>query len=586
LDATWAASFNKLVLAFASVARMADHEHAKELWQHSLGPATAAYERQHSGFDEWADLKELRAERAIRHLYDPEAGWSEVETLVKIDMDNVFASGAMRNCFRLKLFPRHASAKHIGDWSYAENFLGKMYIKEEIDNRAAVVEDVTMQMDCKKWADKFNLAASEMHTAARVDMIRIWALELIDRADKPMLCCERFIEGEYVKYNSNSGFIEETPHHTVRNTPQAFSHFTYVASEGQLIVVDVQGVGDLYTDPQVHSVDVCKYCGDANLRLRGIAYFFASHKCNAICRALKLRQLTTCDADAARNGLECDEGRTQTIPSHSPGMDRVPSLMPPMGRVPSQRPGMERAPSNGRHLRMQKYQAQPKQREEGEAVVEGQRSIAEAVVPTGRVTDKEAMQLRIAELEIPAEPLPEGAVHLEFAKMHIEGCFSDEPDAVAALFHLRLAAQVGDKDALWIVAQLYKGVECDHLPGLKVEEDHDRAAKLAKVAADRGVPGALFSLARSAPSLVERKTYYERAIALGGGDSAWGDGLYQLQHELAEILQAGGEGVDSHPAYAAELWMEAAEGAMGDGKMKLWQKYSALAEEAQACLDD
>jgi hypothetical protein len=47
--------------------------------------------------------------------------------------------------------------------------------------------------------------------------------------------------------------------HFTRNTPQAFSHFTWVASRKQLIVCDIQGVGydkhDLYTDPQVHTAD-------------------------------------------------------------------------------------------------------------------------------------------------------------------------------------------------------------------------------------------------------------------------------------------------------------------------------------------
>ena len=55
--------------------------------------------------------------------------------------------------------------------------------------------------------------------------------------------------GDYVKYNSNSGYINDK---TLRRTPQAFSHFTFERSGHQLIVVDVQGVGDLYTDPQVY----------------------------------------------------------------------------------------------------------------------------------------------------------------------------------------------------------------------------------------------------------------------------------------------------------------------------------------------
>lgn len=34
---------------------------------------------------------------------------------------------------------------------------------------------------------------------------------------------------------------------------QAFSHFTFECSHHRLIVVDIQGVGDLYTDPQIHT---------------------------------------------------------------------------------------------------------------------------------------------------------------------------------------------------------------------------------------------------------------------------------------------------------------------------------------------
>ena len=34
---------------------------------------------------------------------------------------------------------------------------------------------------------------------------------------------------------------------------QAFSHFTYQHTQGRMIVVDIQGVDDTYTDPQIHS---------------------------------------------------------------------------------------------------------------------------------------------------------------------------------------------------------------------------------------------------------------------------------------------------------------------------------------------
>jgi elongation factor 2 kinase len=71
----------------------------------------------------------------------------------------------------------------------------------------------------------------------------------------------------------------------VRHTPQAFSHFTFERSNHELIVVDIQGVGDLYTDPQIHTVKGTEY-GEGNLGIKGFALFFSSHICNEVCRCL------------------------------------------------------------------------------------------------------------------------------------------------------------------------------------------------------------------------------------------------------------------------------------------------------------
>ena len=45
------------------------------------------------------------------------------------------------------------------------------------------------------------------------------------------------------------------------------------------------GVGDLYTDPQMHTVDQKEY-GEANLGTKGMALFFSSHVCGPLCEAI------------------------------------------------------------------------------------------------------------------------------------------------------------------------------------------------------------------------------------------------------------------------------------------------------------
>lgn len=114
------------------------------------------------------------------------------------------------------------------------------------------------------------------------------------------LCAvEPYIPGEYRKHNNNFGSVSEDE----RNTPQAFSHFTYEASNHEILAVDIQGVGDLYTDPQLHTLDGNDF-GKGNLGVTGFHKFMSTHRCNSICRYLKLPQVNPKVSESPFRGME------------------------------------------------------------------------------------------------------------------------------------------------------------------------------------------------------------------------------------------------------------------------------------------
>eukprot|EP00928_Gymnodinium_smaydae_P088824 TRINITY_DN72871_c0_g1_i1.p1 TRINITY_DN72871_c0_g1~~TRINITY_DN72871_c0_g1_i1.p1 ORF type:complete len:417 (-),score=50.50 TRINITY_DN72871_c0_g1_i1:371-1621(-) len=97
------------------------------------------------------------------------------------------------------------------------------------------------------------------------------------------------MSGEYRKHNTNGGLTIGD-----RTTPQTFSYFTFIKSGRRLMIVDIQGVCDLYTDPVVHflpsqvSGALQNADGCMNFCLRGFALFLWSHRYNDIDRLLQL----------------------------------------------------------------------------------------------------------------------------------------------------------------------------------------------------------------------------------------------------------------------------------------------------------
>lgn len=249
-------------------------------------------------------------EKAILWEYDPVGGkWIRLVLSMRMDA-KPFAEGALRHAFNAEAvgapvapddhfplapdvfptseqilpikpdgpLPLRCEAKNL--FVPGTKFVVKVYKKdaEQKASRELYFEDVKMQMVCRDWGNKFN----QKKPPKRIEFLMAWVLELVDRSP-PVLCnMEPLLVGEFKKNNSNFGAVLNT-----RSTPQAFSHFTYEQSNKGLIIVDIQGVEDHYTDPQIHTADGKGY-GLGNLGKNGIQRFLSTHKCNAVCALLAL----------------------------------------------------------------------------------------------------------------------------------------------------------------------------------------------------------------------------------------------------------------------------------------------------------
>lgn len=170
-------------------------------------------------------------------------------------------------------------------------------------------------------AEKFN----ERNPPKKASYVACHLIEMIDRPRAPIGHLEPLMQGEFTKYNNNDGLILAP-----RNTPQAFSHFTYENSDQQLVVVDVQGVEDLYTDPQIHTSDYQGF-GIGNLGQKGILKFLITHQCNPVCRAIGLTPLSH---DRSETALSKDMAPSGTMPkpdmSHFEGAFSDSTLLIPL----------------------------------------------------------------------------------------------------------------------------------------------------------------------------------------------------------------------------------------------------------------
>lgn len=234
--------------------------------------------------------------------------WLKISVKVAIEAKH-FNQGGMRLAYRCEELDEKDNSRIF---SCAKVFKDK-------EGPQAYFDEAMTQMVAESYAQEFNRECASKGLKYNVGFVPVSVLHLKTPEGRRLLYnLEPMLKGKYRKHNDNDGHVE-----TNLLLPQAFSHYTYERSNNLLVVVDIQGVGSFYTDPQIHSFDGEGF-GLGNLGFDGLTSFLKTHECNQICRLLSLPPVTVKETDyEMAKRLQSEENKAANPSMRSPMITSV-----------------------------------------------------------------------------------------------------------------------------------------------------------------------------------------------------------------------------------------------------------------------
>ena len=230
--------------------------------------------------------------------------WNEVSDSIKFSVNKEkFGSGTFRNVYKV-------SSSHV-------NFRGEWLMKRyNLSTIKTITEDYhqSLEQHTKKVVQMTNLAAyfaeklSQAHEdAPKFRYVDIYLGELKQKSE--FVTIERLIKGEFIKYMNNDGQCDKESE--LAKKAECLAHFSFEKSNESLLLTDIQGCGEILTDPEIASANLAEnkellFC-IGNYCRKAIKCFGLSHECNSYCQLVGLNPLELAKFETYDDTIEFPE---------------------------------------------------------------------------------------------------------------------------------------------------------------------------------------------------------------------------------------------------------------------------------------
>lgn len=185
-------------------------------------------------------------------------------TRIEVNTDDIFAEGSFKYC---------AMGTYRGGYRTGQNCVAKYFKQDDGFEDEFFDKDLAAVEQTLRIVTQWNQAGIVPGFVIRVNVPEIFTI------DGRQCMVEPHIDG-FMKFNSNTGWVQRGVRKDIMDIIQALSHYSYHISSGQFVICDLQGGYSrdvmTLTDPAVLSRK--QRFGPADLGPKGMSSFFYHHK--------------------------------------------------------------------------------------------------------------------------------------------------------------------------------------------------------------------------------------------------------------------------------------------------------------------